>query len=92
MKPGLPTLNGRRELICLALAAAEACCVAPLFLAVSYNIARHSPLLLWIGMLVLLLGFFYFYRALALANLSLRRGRLTGGVIGLKCALPPICL
>jgi hypothetical protein len=72
MKPGLPTLNGRRELICLALAAAEACCVAPLFLAVSYNIARHSPLLLWSGMLVLLLGFFYFYRALALANLSLR--------------------
>jgi hypothetical protein len=72
MKPQWPVLNGRRELICLALAAAEVSWVTPAFLVISHNMARHSPLLLWLGTLVLLLGFFYFYRALSRANLSLR--------------------
>jgi uncharacterized membrane protein YidH (DUF202 family) len=65
-------INGRRELIYLALAAAEVCWVSPIFLVLNQAISRHRPLLLWLGMLILLLGFFYFYRALVQANLSLR--------------------
>jgi hypothetical protein len=63
--------NSRREAIHMALAAAELCWAAPLFMALSEAGSRHSPPLLWLGMLVLLLGFFYLYRALEKANLSL---------------------
>ncbi len=63
--------NSRREMIYVALAAAEMCWVTPTFAALSPETLRHRPLLLWLGMLILLLGFFYLYRALARANLSL---------------------
>jgi len=65
------TANSRREMIYLALAAAEVCWVTPIFAALSQETLGHRPLLLWLGMLILLLGFFYLYRALAQANLSL---------------------
>jgi hypothetical protein len=65
-------INSRREAIYLALSAAELCWAAPLFMTLSEAGRRHSPWLLWLGMLVLLLGFFYLYRALEKANLSLR--------------------
>jgi hypothetical protein len=65
-------LNGRREVIWAVLAAAEVCWLVPLFLALSGAIAPHPPLLLWLGMFVLLLGFFYLYRAVVEANLPLR--------------------
>lgn len=69
---GVPAgVNGRREVIYLALAAAEVCWVAPIFLALNWAFNPHPPLLLWLGMLILMLGYFYFYRALAAANLSL---------------------
>jgi len=61
----------RRELIYVALAAAEACWTAPIFAALSQETLRHRPLLLWLGMLILLLGFAYFYRALVHTRLSL---------------------
>ncbi|MBN1137386.1 MAG: DUF4129 domain-containing protein, partial [Anaerolineae bacterium] len=54
-----------------ALAAAEICWAAPIFAALSQETLRHQPLLLWLGMLGLLLGFFYLYRALARADLPL---------------------
>ena len=63
--------NSRREMIYVALAAAEMCWVTPTFAALSPETLRHRPLLLWLGMLILLLGFFYLYRALARANLPL---------------------
>jgi len=66
-----PGVKSRRELIYIALAAAEVCWAAPIFAALSQETLRHRPLLLWLGMLTLLLGFFYLYRALVQANLSL---------------------
>lgn len=72
MSARLSALNGRFEAIYLALAAAEVCWVAPVFMALNDNASRHPPLLLWLGLLALLLGFFYFYRALARAELSMR--------------------
>jgi hypothetical protein len=68
----LATVSGRRELIWGALAAAELCWAAPIFLLVMHPLAPHPPLLLWLAMLALLLGFFYVYRALVKAELSLR--------------------
>ncbi len=70
-------VNSRREAIYVALAAAEVCWAAPVFLALTRERiglapAPHSPLLSWLGLLALLLGFFYLYRALVAANLSLR--------------------
>jgi hypothetical protein len=65
-------INSRREVICLALAAAEVCWAAPIFLALNWAFNPHPPLLLWLGMLILMLGYFYFYRTLVAANLSLR--------------------
>jgi len=67
-----PGLNVRQEVMLVALAAAEICWVAPIFLALSQVSAPHVPLLLSLGMLVLLLGFFYVYRAVVAANLPLR--------------------
>jgi len=68
----LPTVSGRREALYVALAAAEVCWVTPLFLALIRFSDPHPPLLAWLGILVLMLGFFYLYRALDQANLSLR--------------------
>jgi len=45
--------------------------VTPIFAALSQETLGHQPLLLWLGMLILLLGFFYLYRTLVQANLSL---------------------
>lgn len=64
--------TGRREAIWLALAAAEVSWVTPLFLALSQRVAPHPPFLMWVGMLVALVGFFYPYRALVRAELPLR--------------------
>jgi hypothetical protein len=72
MRDRLPAAEVRREAICVALAAAEVCWEAPLFLALNRLTTPHPPLLLWLGMLVLLLGYFYLYRALAKADLTLR--------------------
>lgn len=68
----LAWVNPRREVICLALAAAEVCWVAPIFMALNWAFNPHPPLLLWVGLLILMLGYFYLYRALVAANLSLR--------------------
>ena len=65
-------VNMRREVIWVALAAAEVCWLAPIFLALSQATAPHAPLLLWAGMLILLLGYFYIYRAVTAAHLPLR--------------------
>jgi hypothetical protein len=65
-------LNGRREALWLALAAAEVCWVTPIFVAMNWARTSHSPVLLWLGILILMLGYFYFYRALLAANLTLR--------------------
>ena len=61
----LDRFHGRREVICLALAAAEVCWVTPFFLALNWARNPHSPVLLWLGLLILMVGYFYFYRALA---------------------------
>ena len=69
---GLGEINARREVIWLALAAAEMCWAVPGFWALTWKFVPHQPLLLWLGMLVLLLGLFFSYRALVSAGLALR--------------------
>ena len=64
--------GARREATYLGLAAAEVCCVLPVFLAIGQAGGQHSPLLTWLGMLVLFLAFFYAYRAIEAAALPLR--------------------
>jgi len=64
-------LNMRQEVIWVALAAAQVCWLMPIFLALNQARTPHSMLLLWLGMFVLLLGFFYVYRAVAAATLPL---------------------
>lgn len=76
--------NARREAICLALAAAEVSWLAVVFTTVAHSGERHRPLLLWLGLLVLMLGFFYAYRALARANLSTK---LQQGLLALEVVL-----
>jgi len=80
---GLGQIDVRREVIWLALAAAELCWAVPAFWALTWNIVPHPPLLLWLGMLVLLLGLFFFYRALVSAALMLRvqQGLLVMGLL-----------
>ncbi|MEJ2209181.1 MAG: DUF4129 domain-containing protein [Anaerolineae bacterium] len=79
-----PGLNVRQEVMSVALAAAEVCWLAPLFVALNQASAPHEPLLLSLGMLVLLLGFFYVYRAVVAAGLPLR---LQQGVVALVLLL-----
>jgi hypothetical protein len=62
----------RREAIFVALAAAEVSWLAPLLLMLAPVIQPHSPGLLWLGLLVLLLGFAYIYRSLVAAELPMR--------------------
>lgn len=80
---GLSRIHARREVICLALAAAETCWVAPAVMALTGFKASHPPLLLWLGVLILMLGYFYFYRALITADLSLplQQGLLVLGLL-----------
>ena len=80
---GLDEISARRETIWLSLAAAELCWVVPAFWALTWNFIPHPPFLLWLGMLVLTLGFFFFYRALVSANLALRlqQGLLAAGLV-----------
>ncbi len=68
----LDCANGRREVIWASLAAAEVSWVAPVFLALNWFRNPHRPALLWLGLLILLLGYFYYYRALVAARLTLR--------------------
>jgi len=65
------------------LAAAEVCWVTPLFLALNWARNPHSPVLLWLGLLILMIGYLYFYRALAAGGLSLRlqQGLLVLGLL-----------
>ncbi|NIV38647.1 MAG: hypothetical protein GWN58_57290, partial [Anaerolineae bacterium] len=49
---GFGQIELRREVIWLALAAAEMCWTAPALWALTWNIVPHPPLLLWVGMLV----------------------------------------
>jgi hypothetical protein len=80
---GLANVHARREVICLALAAAETCWVAPAVMALIWIKASHPPLLLWLGILILMLGYFYFYRALIAADLPLplQQGLLVTGLL-----------
>jgi hypothetical protein len=80
---GFGQIELRREVIWLALASAEMCWTAPALWALTWNLVPHPPLLLWLGMLVLLLGFFFFYRALVSAGLVLRlqQGLLATGLV-----------
>ena len=80
---GLGEINARREVIWLSLAAAELCWAVPAFWALTWNAIPHPPLLLWLGMLVLMLGLFFFYRALVSASLALRlqQGLLATGLV-----------
>jgi hypothetical protein len=71
MSERVRAMNGRREAIYVALAAAEVCWVIPFILAFSRLMIPHPPFLLWLAVLSLLLGFFYFYRAVERANLSI---------------------
>ncbi len=79
----LSELSARREVIWFALAAAEMCWLAPAFWALTWAMAPHPPFLLWLGLLVLTLGLFYFYRALVSAGLGLRlqQGLLATGLL-----------
>jgi hypothetical protein len=83
MRGRLPAFDVRREAIYVALAAAEVCWEAPLFLALSPITSPHPPLLLGLGMLALLLGYFYLCRALVKADLALRlqQGLLVGALL-----------
>jgi hypothetical protein len=76
-------VNGRGEVIWLALAAAEVCWITPVFLALIWFTSPHAPVLLWFGILILMLGFFYFYRALEAANLPvyIQQGLLVAGLL-----------
>jgi hypothetical protein len=65
-------LQSYQEVIIAALAAAEVCWLAPVLLALRGASEPPLPLLLWLETLLLLLGFFYLYRAVAAANLPLR--------------------
>jgi hypothetical protein len=80
---GFGETNARREAIWLSLAAAEVCWVVPAFWALTWNIVPHPPFLLWLGILVLVLGLFFFYRALVSARLALRlqQGLLAAGLV-----------
>jgi hypothetical protein len=80
---GLGEMNARREVLWLSLATAELCWAVPAFWALTWNIVPHPPLLLWLGMLALMLGLFFFYRALVSANLVLRlqQGLLVTGLV-----------
>jgi hypothetical protein len=62
-------VHSRREVIRIALAAAEVCWVTPVFLALSRTSDLRPLLLLWLSMLVVYLGFSYIYRALVEAHL-----------------------
>jgi hypothetical protein len=76
-------INGRREAIYVFLAAAEACWVTPVFLALIRVRSPHAPVLLWLGILILMLGYSGSYRALVAANLDLRlqQGLLVAGLL-----------
>jgi len=80
---GLGAISARREVIWLSLAAAELCWAVPIYWAIIQPFVPHAPLLLWLGMLVIMLGFFFFYRALVSAELSLRlqQGLLAAGML-----------
>jgi hypothetical protein len=72
IQPRQVDVNGRVEAIYLALAAAEVCWAAPVFLLFAQPMIPHPPLLVWLAMLGLLLAFFFLYRILASTDLSLR--------------------
>jgi hypothetical protein len=71
-QPRQVRINGRVEAIYLALAAAEVCWAAPVFLLLTQAMTPHPPFPVWLAMLGLLLAFFYLYRILASTYLSLR--------------------
>lgn len=75
--------DGRTEVIWLALAAAEVSWVTPILMTLNWARNPHSPVLLWLGVLILMLGYFYFYRALLAAKLTLRlqQGLLVLGLL-----------
>jgi hypothetical protein len=79
----LGAVSGRREALYLALAAAEVCWVAAVFLGLTRATASHPSLPVWLAMLALLLAFFYFYRALAATNLRIQwqQGLLVAGLL-----------
>lgn len=83
LRSGFSTANGRREVIYVALAAAEVCWAAPVFLLVVQARSPHSPAAVWLAMLALLLGFFYIYRLLMRADFSTKQlqGLLVGALL-----------
>jgi len=76
-------INGRREAIYVFLAAAEVCWVTPVFLALIGVRNPHAPAPFWFGILILMLGYLYFYRALVAADLTRRfqQGLLVAGLV-----------
>jgi hypothetical protein len=89
VRSGFTSADGRREAIYVALAAAEVCWAAPVFLLVVESRSPHPPAWLWLAMVSLLLFFFYIYRALVRAELSLRvqQGLLVGVLLVAVIAL-----
>ena len=81
LRSDFTTANSRREVIYIALATAEVCWAAPVFLLVVQSRSPHPPYSLWLAMVALLLGTFYVYRLLMRTDLSLRR--LQGLLVGL---------
>jgi hypothetical protein len=83
MNGTLRAVSGRREALYLALAAAEVCWVAAVFLGLTRATNPHPSLPVWLVMLVLMLAFFYLYRGLTATNLRIQwqQGLLVGGLL-----------
>jgi hypothetical protein len=77
-------INGQREAIYVALAAAELCWVTPVFVKLTAGAADHHPVLAWMGLLVIYLSYTYIYRALEAARLHVntRQWVLLGMLLG----------
>ncbi|MGD8595457.1 MAG: DUF4129 domain-containing protein [Anaerolineae bacterium] len=79
-----PAVRVRREAIYLTLAAAEACWVAPLFLAISERVTPHPPIPSWLAIVGLLVGFAYLYRGIDRIGfiLKIQQGLLVAVLLG----------
>lgn len=77
-------INGRREAIYVALAAAELCWVTPVFVNLTAGTTEHHPVLAGMGLLIIYLSHAYIYRALEAARLhvKMRQWVLLGVLLG----------
>ena len=83
LRSEVTTASSRREVLYIALAAAEVCWAAPVFLLVVQVRSPHPPYASWLAMLALLLGFFYVYRLLVRADLEMQgqQALVTGALL-----------